>query len=345
MKLPQKDFRSIKILQSGEPKPGPKPRLLSSTRDVDIQTLNPKTFDEILEDSRNFLKNRKHMQNSEKFLRIEKLGSTWRQIWFSADDNDSLAFDASCTLTANNLEGAEMMDEMMNILLDMFEEESKDSFTPNPFVNLNVGEFRLILLSSLVSWGLVKTTESGVRAQNLLYRMQKISKLHPHLRGLMPTTICFGATMKALVEMIDSTDQNGALEARKLLEYQSKLFSSGKNPISQPDDHHYSILMHGYATRGMVAEAESLLEGLEKRTIYAESMKGETFYSTPNVIMYSSCMNAYLKMKGRLKGRNAANRAEDLLYRLYKKYEESGDTLFMPNHVTFGTGMYKRILI
>ena len=319
-------------------------------REVEIQTLTSRSFDELYKESTDFLKKCQHMDTNEKTMRIQNIGTEWSKVLNrinSTDNQPSLTAnitnDVSPASQTCNLKGVEVMSEIMTLLLDVLEDAAGEEKMPNPSLKLNVRTFNDLLNVCLGGWGLVQTTTSGVKAQNLLNRMEALCKLNPQLTALTPSTISYGAVIRAWVKTIDTPRRNGAVEARKLLEHQSKLYSSGVN-TSHPNIYQYNALMHGYAVRGMIFEAESLLEGLENKSIYVESVQGERTYFSPNVLTYSSCMNCYLKVKGRLEGKSAACRAEDLLFRLYKKYEETGNKLFMPNQITFGTGMYTHFI-
>jgi pentatricopeptide repeat protein len=93
----------------------------------------------------------------------------------------------------------------------------------------------------------------------------------------------------------------------------------------------YNSCIHGFAVRGMIDESERLLERLEELSEVNEGLR-------PDVLTCSTVLNAYLKYKGRVQGKPLEKRAEDLLDRMMRRYEATGDVQYRPNQYTFGTG-------
>lgn len=60
-------------------------------------------------------------------------------------------------------------------------------------------------------------------------------------------------------------------------------------------------------------------------------------YLCPDVVSYSICINAYAKSTGKDQKDTAAKRADNLLQRMMRRYERTGDRRYMPNQYTFGT--------
>ena len=337
---------AVKILEKGRIPP----RTFSGGRvhqEVEINTvLSKSTYDDLYKESINFLKNSQQMDTVEKTMQIEHIAKKWGNKLNpsnSPDTQTSLGNSVTNHISPKSqtctLKGVEVMSEIMTVYLEILEEAVKEEKLSSVLLNTNVETFYRLLNACILGWALVPTTASGMKAQNFLYRMEELCNMSPYLAELTPSAITYGAVLRAWVKSTDTPERNGAVEARRLLEHQSRIYSYGVNSKSQPNMYHYNTLMHGYALRGMVSEAESLLKSLENKRIYVDSAKGERLFLSPDVMTYSSCMNVYSKVSERLEGRSAAKRAEDLLYRLYKKYEETGDKMFMPNQVTFGTGM------
>ena len=304
------------------------------------------------QESTDFIQQCQNMTLSKKCMLLLNLGEEWIKILKQSSTTNLTQSPRVMPPTKTkekerqHLKGIEVLTELMNILLDSLEDaatrEVEGTMSSGHFLrHVNMSQYYWHLTECMDIWGSLPTTTSGAKAEHLLNRMEKVCTLDDHYAPLTPNAVAYGSVMKAWVNTIDTPGgTNGAVEASRVLEHQCDLFSAGFGKHSPPNMHIYNTLMHGYAMRGMVPEAESLLEGLENKSIYAESVEGERIYFTPDVMTYSSCINVYSKYKGRpLKGKSAADRAEDLLHRLYKKYEETGDSKFMPNQITFGTGM------
>ena len=116
------------------------------------------------------------------------------------------------------------------------------------------------------------------------------------------------------------------------------VYSNKENHLAKPNLIAYNTCLHGYAQRGMIDEAEALIENLE-------SLALNDYELSPDVFTYSICMNAYEKHSRIRRGAPVDERAEKLLAKMIEKYEQTGDRRFMPNQFTFGTGKYKNLFL
>ncbi len=135
----------------------------------------------------------------------------------------------------------------------------------------------------------------------------------------------------------DSHDDNDQKGARDAYEWLLRMEEEGKKVKEvAPSTEVYSACMHGFATRGMVQEAEELMQRLERL-----SQDNDTL--TPDVVTCSTLFNAYQKSpKGEItvagKTMDVATRAKHVLDEMMKCYEESGGMIrIRPNQFTFGT--------
>ena len=91
----------------------------------------------------------------------------------------------------------------------------------------------------------------------------------------------------------------------------------------------------------MVVEVEALLSKMEKDCDAKDkNISRSKVYICPDVFSYSICVNAYAKSTGKDQKDTAAKRADNLLQRMMKRYEKTGDRRYMPNQYTFGTGKH-----
>jgi pentatricopeptide repeat protein len=171
--------------------------------------------------------------------------------------------------------------------------------------------------------------DNGIRAHKILERMEELGIFTETEEGSMIRQISYGAVIQAYCITIDEPDgtANGAIEAKKLLEKLEII--QGFEPALRV----YNSCLHGFAIRGMIDEAEDLLTMLEDRSKTNSKL-------TPDVLTYSACLNAYSKFSGKEEevGKPLAERAEDILHRMIKRYDSTGNLQCRPNQYTFGTG-------
>lgn len=292
-------------------------------------------FESLNRDSSEFLRQEEKLDSKRKTHEITRLIQQWSSLWgkesassdsnFFRDNGDAHALE----------KGVEVVDRLANVLLDVREANIKNSSEGDDHDRTN---YLNTLNLALAFWGKSPPSEmNGVRAQHLLSRMEHVGVLDfseigadsGQLRCIM---IAYGAAIQAWAISHDppNSSVNGALQAQALLE---KLEQVEGGTDIQPQLRIYNSSMHGFAIRGMVEEAEQLLEKLEKLSETNAEL-------TPDVLTFSSCINAYLKStkRGIAKGEPVAKRAEALLDRMVKRYESTGgDLQYRPNQTTFGT--------
>ncbi|KAL7470325.1 hypothetical protein ACHAXS_010558 [Conticribra weissflogii] len=125
-----------------------------------------------------------------------------------------------------------------------------------------------------------------------------------------------------------STDSNAETQAVTLLERMSLPLET----YARPDVFSYNNLLNLHANRGDVDKAEALLKEMEE--------SGHRI--SPDAYSYTIVMNAFQKRfttRGSERDINDPSKAEEILSRLVKKFEESNysDINLRPTHVTFGT--------
>jgi pentatricopeptide repeat protein len=171
--------------------------------------------------------------------------------------------------------------------------------------------------------------DNGIRAKRILDRMEELGIFADAEEDTKLRNISYGAVIQAYSITMDDPDGvvNGAMEARNLLEKLESIQGT------QPALRIYNSCIHGFAIRGMVDDAEEMLGLLEELSQTNVSL-------TPDVMTYSACLNAYSKYSGKEVGKPLAERAEDILHRMIKRYEATGDYHFRPNQYTFGTGVF-----
>lgn len=289
----------------------------------------------LLNKSKYFLGNYKDTQNSVSYktMTINQLVSEWNAIWGSP--SESFTFLNINTPSQDNagvtLESVEIVDELVHKLLDEVEEMlSQNKAITAPLYS--------IVSFGLGGWAKAPPTDmNGIKAQQIIDRIEYI---HGELDkskslSLQPSTILYGAAIRAWTNSIDSnvSEGNGASMACKLLEKMENIYSNGENPSAKPNLRVYNTCLHGLAKRGMIVEAERFIEKMEK-------LNDEELI--PDVYTYSICMNAYEKFNGNnMKGKPVEKHAKQLLTKMLKKYEQTGDRRFMPNQFTYGTGMFE----
>ncbi len=319
-------------------------------------------YDKLLNKSKLFLQNyEKIALVAKRTKEIRQLVFEWNTMWMSTPSSSSTSStnnifsnlrnkpklpkknEDNYDVSTNNiihkqsnitLEGVKIVDQMAHKLLDEIEYMIDQNKTIS-------SQTDVILHFALGGWSKAPPSEyNGIKAQELLERMDYIhEKLDNSISfiNIQPTTICYGAAIGAWSNTIDDkdSDRNGAKMAEKLLKKMEAKYFNEKNDDAKPNLIVYNICLHAYAQRGMIYEAEALIEKLES---------SDDDELIPDVYTYSICMNAYEKFKGRIKeGLPVEKRAEDLLMKMIEKYEKTGNRRFMPNQFTVGTGKVKRL--
>jgi len=182
------------------------------------------------------------------------------------------------------------------------------------------------------------SSDAAYKAQQLLDRLEEINIKHHRLKNkrnlsfkeqdVFPTARIYNHVLNCWSRsMISDAEKH----ATALLSRMASPRTEGV-AFPRPDIFSYNNMLNLYASRGDVSAAEALLKKLE------ESEKGVT----ADVYSYTIVMNAmqrrFLSGKGDRYMKDP-QRAEELLARLVRKYEESGFTegKLCPTSVTFGT--------
>ena len=188
---------------------------------------------------------------------------------------------------------------------------------------------------------------NGINASKLLNRLEDIYQNSPrNAKNIRPTSICYGSAIKVWAISIDTpntnnnkNNNNGAIETRRILDRMLTAYGSGNNIWAKPTMISFNSCLHAYTLRGMVTEVEALLRKMETQCedIDPQTHQKREIYLHPDVMPYTTCINAWVKSSGR-KGDAAVKRADDLLQRMLKRYERAGDRRDMPNQYTFSSG-------
>jgi len=206
---------------------------------------------------------------------------------------------------------------------------------PDEGKNLNVESIcRVIALGWSRCDGSV-AKDAAYKANNLLVKLEEIShkrqkipserKVSFQLSDVAPTPSFYNHVLSCWSR---STDSNAEIEAKTLLERMSLPLET----YARPDVFSYNNLLNLHANRGNVDKAEALLKKMDEpdHTI------------PPDAYSYTIVMNAFQKKfttSGSERDMKDPTKAEELLSRLVKKFEEShySDINLRPTHVTFGT--------
>lgn len=260
---------------------------------------------------------------------IVRLITELSKIWGDQDFNDSaVSIRPKSTLGENSCEKemdtlrnvVDVVDKLAHVLLEIKAanmDDQKDRTRYGVTLSMALGFWTKCLPGK----------DNGIKAERILQRMEELGIFTETEEGSTIRQISYGAVIQAYCITIDDPDgvANGAVEARRLLQKLESMqgFDSALRI--------YNSCLHGFAIRGMVDEAEDLLTMLEERSKTNSEL-------TPDVLTYSACLNAYSKYTGREEvGKPLADRAEDILHRMMKRYDSTGDIHFRPNQYTFGT--------
>jgi len=310
-------------------------------------------IEKLCRSSQTFLDCHEEMDRPQKSQEILRLATEWGVLWRKTshldggltiennrDNRNEITVDHSVLQN-----GVETVDKLAHILLDMKESDAdnaqEDRGRTRP---QNSGDMRknhdIIFNIALGGWAMASPSQlNGVNASKILNRLEEIYRKSPgNANSIRPTTICYGSTIKAWAISLDTPNNNGAIEARNVLENMIDTYASGNNIWAKPNVMSFNTCLHAYALRGMVNEVEVLLRKMEKHCDTIDKQNSKTkFYLCPDVFSYTICINAYAKSTGKGQTDRAAKRADDLLQRMMKRYEKTGERRYMPNQYTFGT--------
>ena len=112
---------------------------------------------------------------------------------------------------------------------------------------------------------------NGINASKLLNRLEDIYQNSPrNAKNIRPTSIYYGSAIKAWAISIDTSNtttnknnNNGAIEARLILDRMLMAYGSGNNIWAKPTMISFNSCLHAYTLRGMVTEVEALLRKME----------------------------------------------------------------------------------
>lgn len=213
------------------------------------------------------------------------------------------------------------------------------------FIKKGIRKLTTELLAQTVALGFsrcdpkIVSGAAAFKAKDLLDRLEDITIKHHRMKNnqilsfneydVFPTTRIYNHVLNCWTR---SMSKDSEKHATALL---SRMASPRTEGVSfpKPDIFSYNNMLNLYASRGDVVAAEALLKQLE------ESDNNEV---TPDVYSYTIVMNAmqrrFLSEKGD-RFMKDPQRAEELLARLVRKYDESGFTVgrLCPTSVTFGT--------
>jgi len=298
-------------------------------------------IEKLFQSSQKLLQNHDKMNSTQKTKEISRLITEWNKIWPRQAQTHVLSTSSINDDTNNNdtkfqkliTEGVDKADKLAHVLLDIIQE----AITQNKILD---SDYQEQLVMVLTGWSKVAPSPyNGRRAQQLVDKMDEIymeTKQRKLPVVVQPNTICYGMVLTAYSLSIDRKGYNNAVEGGKLLKKMEERYISGENPLASPNLQLYNSCLHGYAKRGMVAETEALIEKLESFCDTSDDNDPNNNLC-PDVYSYSICINAYEKCKGRVDGKPVEKRAEDVLNRMMKRYEATGNRRFMPNQFTFGT--------
>ena len=284
---------------------------------------------ELLYQQCNTLLEQKHSLDSSRMTHdIPRMINEWTKLW-GKESNSIKSKNHFVNEKEENMlrKGVVIVDRLAHLLLDTRETNigsTRDRTNYESTLNL-----------ALSFWAKSPPSKiNGPRAQQLMDRMEAAGLLSDNNnKGLLEKRqITYGAMIQAHCITIDDRNEaeNGAMKALKLL---NKMEAKNMHPPLRI----YNSCIHGFAVRGMIDEAENLFEKLEKLSEVNSGLR-------PDVLTCSTVLNAYLKYKGEVRGKPLEKRADDLLDRMMRRYEATGDVQYRPNQYTFGTGKLSWVL-
>jgi len=337
-------------------------------------------------DTEHFLNNFKDMNSSQKTRQIQHLTHKWGTLWSKKTlpknffkTNHNLNNNRNKIGNSKNIDqianGIQYVDKLVHILLDTIETETskglkevksltskKQSKFNHPNSKRITGRYDVVYNIALRGWAKAGihipsiSNMAASKAQTILDRMEAIYDAiydtSPNkdnediIQDIRPHTILYDIVIPAWASSSD--DKDGAMRAFELLQHMEDLALTGKNPFAKPSQLTYNGCVHGFAKRGMLPEAEMLLDTMEQKynataTTNQHQHNNNDYDNTtnnipdpiicPDVVTYTCIMNAY----GKAKIKDAANKAEELLFKMMEMYDRTGNDQVKPNAVTYGT--------
>lgn len=271
-----------------------------------------------------FLEQEQSLDSTKMTREITTMIEEWTKLWGKESNSNSIK---SRNYFGNEKEekllrnGVQIVDRLAHLLLD-----ARDANIGN---NRDRTDYVTSVNLALSFWAKSPPSKlNGQRAQRLMDRMEGADLLpeNNEKRWKELRQISYGAVIQAHCISIDDAKEkvDGATKALQLL---NKMEAKKMKPPLRI----YNSCIHGFAVRGMIDESEKLLERLEELSEVNENLR-------PDVLTCSTVLNAYLKYRGKVQGKPLEKRAEDLLDRMMRRYEATGDVQYRPNQYTFGTG-------
>lgn len=211
----------------------------------------------------------------------------------------------------------DIIDKLAHKLLDFREKMGRNRVDDRT-------QYRILLHLVLSLWSHAPPSQNnGPKAQCILDRIIKIAK-SCNDKSLIPTEKEYGCVIHAWANTIDNNGVDGGTMALRLLDDLPKMKNVRPSRIA------YNTALHALASRGRVDDVEKILDRMEHA-----SVEGNT--PTPDVFTYSTVLNVYQKSNKTRKTLIIAKRAEGLIHRMLRRYNETGDITIRPNQYTFGS--------
>lgn len=245
--------------------------------------------------------------------------------YLSREIETSTAFDPYKYLTGGFIESERqeiskymhIVDKLAHKLLDFREKMGRKRVNDRT-------QYRILLHLALSLWSHAPPSRNnGPKAQNILDRIIKISN-SCNDKSLIPTEKEYGCVIHAWANTIDNNDVDGGTMALRLLDDLSTMKNIRASRIA------YNTTLHALASRGRIDDVEKILDRME-----LASLDGNV--PSPDVFTYSTVLNAYQKSNKTRKKMTVAKRAEGLIHRMLRRYNETGDITIRPNQYTFGS--------
>lgn len=277
---------------------------------------------EVYDKSLKFLDGSKTMTSSKE---CAALIDEWYICLSNNETESSKTFDPYRYLTGGLIESERnelskymhIIDNLSHKLLDFREKMGRNRVDDRT-------QYRILLHLVLTLWSHAPPSRNnGPKAQRILDRIIKISKSCKD-KSLIPTEKEYGCVIHAWANTIDHDDTDGGTMALRLLDDLSNIKNVQSSRIA------YNTTLHALASRGRIDDVEKILDRMENSTPQG-SVPG------PDVFTYSTVLNAYQKSNKSRKQSSIAKRAEALIHRMLRRYNETGDITIRPNQYTFGS--------
>lgn len=265
--------------------------------------------------------------NQNQGIRSSKICSTLIEQWYKylSRETESKGFDPYRYLTGGLIESEReelsrfmhIVDDLAHRLLDLREMDGRNSGDDRT-------QYRPLIHLVLTLWSHAPPSlHSGDKAQDILDRINRIYEKYGD-ESIRPTDKEYGCVIHAWANTIDHDDIDGGTKALQVLEQLLTMKDVEPSRIA------YNTTLHALASRGRLTEVENLLDRMESE---CKSGNGPC----PDVFTYSTIMNAYQKSNEIRKGVPIAKRAEALIHRMLRRYNETGELSIRPNQYTFGS--------